>query len=236
MKTLKCSLLVGLLILMTASQALAANFNQPSLSAETLLGNLAQAKKTNRIVGGVTLTVLGIGTGALVSTIDSDDYNNKEDADTAKTAGYILAGIMTGGGLITLVLPSEAENHYRDVKLIDDPRARENAAYGSLVFLAEKAKNERMMSGAVSAGMAFYYLFAADPVYYYDGTPSDYNTYCGLGFAAGAVSSLFIQSVEEKMLEQYERGYAADEGQRRSSLRMGWLPNGSVSAVYTYQF
>jgi hypothetical protein len=221
---------------MTASQALAANFNQPSLSAEALLGNLAQAKKTNRIIGGITLTALGIGTGALVSTIDSDDYNNKDDAETVKTVGYICAGIITGGGIITLALPSEAENHYRDVKMIDDTGARENAAYGSLVFLAEKAKTERMMSGTVSAGMAFYYLFAADPVYYYDGTPSDYNTYCGLVFAAGAVSSLFIQSVEEKVLEQYERGYAVDEGQNRPQLRMGWLPNGSLSAVYSYQF
>jgi len=235
-KTIKCSLLIVLLLLMTTSQVLAATLNQPSLSAETLLGNLAQAKKTDRIIGGVTLTTLGVGTGFLVSKIESGEELSQEDVDVLKPVGYILAGVITGAGIVRLVLPTEAENVYRDVKTINDPVARENMAYTNLVFLAEKAKNERMMSGAVSAGMAFYYLFAADPVYYYDGTPSDYNTYCGLGFAAGAVSSLFIQSVEEKMLEQYERGYAADEGQRRSSLRMGWLPNGSVSAVYTYQF
>ena len=234
MKTIKCLLLVCLMLLVTTSQVLAANLNQPSLSAETLLGNLAQAKKTERIIGGVTLTALGIGTGVLVSTIKSGEDLNKEDVDVLKTVGYWGAGIMIGSGVIILALPSEAENHYKDVKTINDPAARENAAYSSLVFCAEKARTERLVSGTISAGAALYYLFA-EPNYY---SEENYNKYSGLMFAAAAASSFFIRSAEEKILDQYERGqgYSAAEGQHRPSFRMGWLPNGCVTAVYSYQF
>lgn len=234
-KTIKCSLLIVLLLLMTTSQVLAATLNQPSLSAETLLGNLAQAKKTDRIIGGVTLTTLGVGTGFLVSKIESGEELSQEDVDVLKPVGYILAGVITGAGIVRLVLPTEAENVYRDVKTINDPVARENMAYTNLVFLAEKAKTERMLSAAASAGSALYCFFG-EPISEYDSSNKKYDTYSGIGLVAAAAASFFIPSVEERMLAQYERGYAADEGQRRSSLRMGWLPNGSVSAVYTYQF
>ena len=91
-------------------------------------------------VGGVTLTALGVGTGVLVSTIEADGKTNEEEVKSAKTIGYLGSGLMVGMGIITLALPSEAENHYRDVKTIDDPVARENAAYGSLLYCAEKGQ------------------------------------------------------------------------------------------------
>ena len=221
-KTIRCVLLVGCLLMMTTSQVLAANYSQSSLSAEVLLGNLAQAKKTERIIGGVTATALGAGTGFLVSTIEANEDFTKDDVKTLKTVGYFFAGTMVGVGVIALALPSEAENHYADVKTINDPVARENAAYSSLVFCAEKAKTNRLITGAVSTGAALYYLFAADPLYYYDGTESSINTYNGLLFAAMAGSSFFIKSVEEKILDQYARGKGyANEGQNRPQLRMG---------------
>lgn len=237
MKRIPCLLLVILMLLVTTSPVLASNFNQANLSAETLLGNLAQAKKTERIIGGVTLTTLGAGTGLLFSTLKPDDQFDEVEVKAMKTFGYWCAGIMAGAGVITLALPSEAENHYRDVKAINDPLLRENAAYSSLVFCAEKAKFQRLISGAVSAGFAIYYLFAAEPIYYFDGSESSINTYNGLLFTAAAASSFFIKSIEEKMLEQYERGrgYVVDE-KHHSAFRIGWLPNGSVTAMYSYQF
>ena len=233
MKKLKCLFVCCLLLLVTTTQALA-SVGQSGLSAEALLGNLAQTKKTERTIGGVTLTALGVGTGVLVSTIEADGKTNEEEVKSAKTIGYLGSGLMVGMGIITLALPSEAENHYRDVKAIDDPVARENAAYGSLLYCAEKAKRARLIDGAVAAAAACYYLFS-EPDYYYE---TNYYTYCGLIFAAGAASSFLVKSVEEKILDQYHqsRNYSADAGRPLPKLTLGWLPNGSITAVYSYQF
>ena len=233
MKKVQCLLLCCLLLLTTTSQALA-SIGQNSLSAETFLGNLAQTKKTDRTIGGVAITALGVGTGILFSTLKADDDMNEDEVKALKTVGYIGSGIMVGAGIIALAIPSEAENHYRDVKTIEDPVARENAAYSSLVYCAEKAKRERLMNGAVSAAAALYFLFS-EPDYPYN---NNYYTYNGLIFAAGAGSSFLIKSVEEKMLDQYHRGqgYKADAGRPLPNLRLGWLPNGSITASYSYQF
>lgn len=232
MKKIKCLLVCGLLLLITASQALA-SVGQTGLSAEILLGNLAQAKKTERTISGVTATALGVGTGILVSTIKADGELTENEVKSLKTVGYIGAGILVGSGVITLALPSEAENHYRNVKAIEDPVARENAAYSSLVFCAEKAKRERLLNGAVSAAAALYYLFS-EPNYPYD---SNYNTYTGLIFAASAGASFLVKSVEEKMLDQYHQGqgFSMNAG-LLSNLKWGLSANGGVTVIYSYQF
>jgi len=62
MKKLKCLFVCCLLLLVTTTQALA-SVGQSGLSAEALLGNLAQTKKTERTIGGVTLTALGVVLG-----------------------------------------------------------------------------------------------------------------------------------------------------------------------------
>ncbi|NLC52504.1 MAG: hypothetical protein GX770_00860 [Firmicutes bacterium] len=233
MKKVTCLLLCVLLLLMTASQTLA-SVNQASLSAETLLGNLAQAKKTERTIGGVTATAFGVGTGIFVSSLSSNGKLTENDVKALKTIGYFGAGVLVGSGIIALAMPSEAENHYRDVKIIEDPLARENAAYSSLVFCAEKAKRERLINGAVSAAAALYFLFS-EPNYYYE---TNYYTYNGLLFAAGAGASFLVKSVEEKMLDQYHqgRGFSENAGQYFPNLKLSWSPNGRVTAAYSYQF
>ncbi|HHW13075.1 MAG TPA: hypothetical protein GXX33_08760 [Firmicutes bacterium] len=229
MKKVTSILLCGLLLLLSASQTMASG-----LSAETFLGNLAQTKKTERVVNGITTTALGIGTGILVSSLASDEELAENEAKAIKTVGYFGAGLLVGAGIITLAIPSEAETHYRDVQAIEDPAAREKAAYSSLVYCAEKAKRERLINGALSAAGALYFLFA-EPVTYYD---TNYNTYNGLILAASAGASFLIKSVEEKMLEQYHhaRDFGAEVERNRSNLRLGWLPDGRIAAVYSYQF
>jgi hypothetical protein len=232
MKTLRCFLLIWLLFLFTTSQVLAEGNDQYGPSAEMLLGNLARAKKSERIVGGLTCTVIGIGTGLLVSRIESEGSFIEREIENSKTIGYIGAGIMGVTGVMLLALPSEVENQYKDVRRIDDPVVRESAAYSSLIFCAEKAKTQRMISAASSAGGALFFLLFNPNDY-----EGNYNKYTGLSLAAGAVSNFFIKSTEEKMLEQYERGRGyANERKNPPQLRMDWLSNGSVAAVWSYQF
>lgn len=232
-KNLKCLVICCFLLLMTTSQALA-SAGQSGLSAEVLLGNLAQAKKTERTIAGVTATALGVGTGIFFSTLKADEDFSENEVKALKSVGYLCSGILVGSGLIALALPSEAENHYRDVKTIADPVARENAAYSSLVFCAEKAKRERLLNGAISAAAALYFLSAEANSSY----EKNYNTYSALIFTAAAGSSFLVKSVEEKMLDQYYQGqgYSADPGRLLPNLRLGWLPDGRVTAVYSYQF
>lgn len=231
MKQFKCLFLCCLLLLMTASQTLA-SAGQTGLSAEVLLGNLAQAKKTERTINGVASTALGVGVGILVSSIKPDAELSEDDVREIKTLGYFGSGLLIGSGIISLALPSEAENHYRDVKTIEDPVARENAAYSSLVFCAEKVKRERLLNGAVSTAAAFYYLFS-EPKSSYE---RNYNTYTGLIFAASAGASFLVKSVEEKMLEQYHQSRSFSAGEFLSNLRWGWSPDGGVAVIYCYQF
>jgi len=215
-------------LLLTAGPVMASYPNQTSLSAEYLLSNLAREKKTDRLIGGVVLTATGIGTGALFSMVKADEDLTEEDAKYIRGFGYIMAGIITGTGIITLAIPSEAENHYADVMKINDPVKKEEAAYNSLVFLADRAKTDRLIAGVIDAAGALYFLTSNS--YYY--------TYCALIFAGSAVANLGIKSVEEKMLERYHAGqeFSVKETFPRSRFGFGWLPNGGVMAVYSYRF
>ncbi|NLY91693.1 MAG: hypothetical protein GX081_08860 [Firmicutes bacterium] len=63
-------------------------------------------------------------------------------------------------------------------------------------------------------------------------------TTTGPALAAAAAANFFIPSVEEKKLEQYKagQGYTAEIDRYRPQLRIGWLPDGGVTAVYSFQF
>ncbi|NLW55458.1 MAG: hypothetical protein GX050_02335 [Firmicutes bacterium] len=204
--------------------------NQTGLTAEHLLSNLAREKKTARLIGGVTLTAGGLGTAALFSMIKSDEALTEEEAKSLRGIGYIFAGFITGSGIITLALPTEAENHYSDVMKINDPVKREEAAYSSLVFCADRARTNRLISGVLNGAFALYFL-TAKSTYYFE---ENYNTYWALLFAGAAGANLGIKSVEEKMLDRYHEGQQVSAP--RSRFDFGWLPDGSVTAVYSYRF
>lgn len=233
MKKIGIVFLLCFCLLLTAVPAMASYPNQTALSAEYLLSNLAREKKTERIIGGITLSAVGVGTGLLFSTIKSDQEITEDEAKYLRNIGYIMAGFITGAGIITLALPSAAENHYSDVMQIDDPLKKEEAAYSKLVFCADQAKTNRLISGATSAAMALYF-FSAKSDYY----NNDLNTYNALGCAAIAGASICIKSVEEKMLDRYHEGRKvyANEFLSPSRLNFSWLPNGQITAVYSYRF
>ena len=247
MKRIISSFLVCLLLFLSTSQVMANNIslNQDKLLAENLLESFAKKKKAERIIGGCASTVLGVGMGVLLFSIDSKALTEISIDENPLTyiilfpitliyyGGYITSGILTGSGVLMLAIPSKVERDYKNIKKIDDSIEREEQAYSKLVSYAERAKKERFVKGVSSAALALCCIIidaGAD-----DG--KSYYKYVGLGMAASAGKCFYVKSKEEKLLERYYEGRAYSDNQAsRFKLHIGYAPNGNISAVYSYSF
>ena len=153
--------------------------------AQDILGNLAESARTERMVSG--WTSIGIGTA-----IGVGGFLFLDDATLGAYAA-IAGGLVALPGLITLVIPSEAE--IACSKSCDS----EIGSAMALEQMAANAKLERYISGVVNmaAGVASL-LFPYSYV-----TQYDYVYSAVMSFGMGAIDFL-LPSKEERAYKSYE--------------------------------
>jgi hypothetical protein len=170
---------VCVLVMMLASSCVLAG------PAQDILGNLAEAARTERMVSGWTSigigTAIGVGGFLLLDDMGLGTY------------AAITGGLVALPGLITLVIPSEAElacSKSCDSE-IDSAMALEQ--------MAANAKLERYISGVVNiaAGIASL-LFPYSYI-----TQHDYVYSAVMSFGMGAIDFL-LPSKEERAYRSYE--------------------------------
>jgi len=153
--------------------------------AQDILGNLADSAQSERVVSGLTTigigVVIGVGGYLLVNDMGLGTY------------AAITGGLVALPGIITLVLPSEAESACRKAcdSEVDSALALEQ--------MAANAKLTRYISGIVNVAAGTVSLLF--PYSYV--TQYDYVYSAIISFGMGAIDFLF-PSKEERSYESYK--------------------------------
>ena len=153
--------------------------------AQDILSNLAESARTERMVSGWTSigigTAIGVGGVLLLDDVELGTY------------AAIAGGLVALPGLITLVIPSEAE--IACSKSCDS----EIESASALEQMAANAKLERYISGVINiAAGAASLLFPYSYV-----TQYDYVYSAVMSFGMGAIDFL-LPSKEERAYRRYE--------------------------------
>lgn len=175
---IKKGLAVALVLVMAGGCALAG-------PAQDILGSLADSARTERTVSGLTTVgigaVIGVGGFLLLDDIELGTY------------AAIAGGLVALPGLITLIIPSQAE--------IACAKSCDSEVDSALALeqMAANAKLERYISGGINiAAGTVSLLFPYSYV-----TQHDYVYSAIMSFGMGAIDFLF-PSREERAYESYK--------------------------------
>ena len=155
--------------------------------------DLAQEKRSERLVTGGGLIAGGVLVGAIVAAVVPPPDN--------LWIGGLVAGVGVIPGAIILAIPSDAERAFSDVTDAPPDEQEQKAAF-ALTRLANEAKQRRIISaiGYAAAGLAsLAFPSSLQFVTQYDWL---YSTLTNLGMA---VYTLLVPSREEQALRTYEQ-------------------------------
>ena len=162
-----------------------------------ILEDLAQEKRSERLITGGGLIAGGVPVGAIVVAVVPPPDN--------LWIGGLVAGVGVVPGALILAIPSDAERSFSDVASAP-PEQQEQKALFALNGLAAEAKQRRIISavGYAAAGLAsLAFPSQLQFVTQYDWL---YSTLTNLGMAA---YTLLVPSREEQALQTYEQLAAA---------------------------
>lgn len=195
LKTASVAVVLAALVFVPTLCAFAQETSDPV--AYGILEDLAQEKRSERLISGVGLIAGGLVIGGIVVAVVPPPDN--------LWIGGLAAGVGVIPGALVLAIPSDAERAFNDVASAA-PGEREQKAVFALTRLAGEARQRRFMTaiGYAAAGLAS----LAFPSSLQFVTPYDwlYSTLTNLGMAAYTV---LIPSREEQALQTYERLVAA---------------------------
>jgi MFS family permease len=158
-----------------------------------ILEDLAQEKRSERLISGGGLIAGGVVAGVIVAAVVPPPEN--------LWIGGLVAGVGVIPGVITWAIPSDAERAFNDVRNVSPSEQEQKAAF-ALTRLANKARQRRIMSaiGYTAAGLAsLAFPSSLQFVTQYDWL---YSTLTTVGMA---VYTLLVPSREEQALQTYEQ-------------------------------
>ena len=193
-------LLLSLLLALT-SAAGATEYNvRPSVSLKSLADESRSARK---VTGGVVMGLGVLTTGLLLS---DDEAENPADEFTTGEALFV-GGLFVGLGALPFFIESRPERAWNSVQQLTDPKEREQAAYSSLVDLADQYRYARLLGGTLNLALATFFLAQPTERVYdeYGYTEYDYTFHAIIHGVWGAYS-LIVPSRAERIVKRYKSG------------------------------
>ncbi len=168
--------------------------------AQTVLQDLAETERSERMFSGYVLVGAGVIVGAaasliLASAIGSDD-------PLVALIGVGIGAVFVVPGILSLTIPSRAEREYAV------SGGAEDRSVVALQRLASKGRSERYVSGIANAAIAVASLLS--PFYF----ASSYDYLYATAFYGGMAAYRFLfPSREEEALQRYYALAAAARAQ-----------------------
>ncbi|MFQ6052447.1 MAG: hypothetical protein ACE5K4_12260 [Candidatus Hydrothermarchaeota archaeon] len=205
-------------------ESVISEIKQESL-AEGYLRRLAERRKEDRKTGAALCLVGGgvlLGLGAMALSSEPETFGEAIAKAILGPIAIVSGGVLVGGGIYYLAIPSVAEREYDEIKKISDIMQRERDGHEALATCAARGRFWRILSGIFWAAEASFSLF------------SEEESYSGAAFyGALAVYSLMRKSRAERMYQNYLR---EKELQKELALQLGFGPRGGIRIRIAYSY